>query len=329
MVTDHRAAFADFASLELGTGGPDPHLSIAAHAMRARIQGATDVDAAWLAACYVGPYEVTTGSIIAFQWPLSRVLMDPLGFSAWIRDTWPRWQIRRERRAARTPVKMAQCLISCAQWVATEFDAARTLPTYQGLWAATEPHLRYLGRYAAIKLLETLARAGLVVAQASDIRPAGAWSPRLTLSWLYPSAEELLVRGGDRPAVLEQVNILAADFLQWLELTLERPVGWFNLEVLLCNYRQALENKYPGRPQDTDLKYHRKAVAAWEDLHPVMLDVLGLRQQLFPSQVLGELQGWPGVRDELGTTHAQHGYFWSDLRYSYARTTDLSQPVPQ
>lgn len=282
---------------------------------------------AWRACCYVGPYEISTGMRIALEWPRPTVLADPASFTTWVHDTWPKWQIRRERRAARTPRKMSEALLSAASWAGRVAEG--TYATYDEAWRSMDRGLRFYGRYAGIKVLEALHRGGVVPYGAPDIRPANAWSPRTTLAWLFPEEDARFLRGGDRPAVLAAIN---QDVLQLQErLAHVHPEGrvytLFELEVLLCNYRQALVNKYPGRAHDTDLKYGRAADAAWGYTSRVW----DFRRQLFDPKVLGESGGgpprWVGVRDELGTTLPAHGYFWSDLRFDYTRTTDLASPV--
>ena len=101
----------------------------------------------------------------------------------------------------------------------------------------------------------------------------------------------------------------------------------FTFEVLLCNYRQALKSKYPGRGHDSELKYWHKARPYWEATGRRSL-FLEARQALFDWRCLGEQAGWdPAARKELGDTWQKYGYFWSDLEYDFTRTTDLAHPV--
>ncbi|KKL64111.1 hypothetical protein LCGC14_2168280, partial [marine sediment metagenome] len=161
------------------------------------------------------------------------------------------------------------------------------------------------------------------------IRPAGAWSPRLSLSYMYPSCDETLNRGGDRDATLAGVGAVAEGARVILGDRLRRPVNFFELEVLLCNFRQALESRYPGRTLDSELTYYAKALPHWgaETLGDA-IDFFGARERLFPSECLGELNGWDGNRKELGETFERYGYLWSDTRYIYAKSKDdLAHPV--
>ncbi len=101
----------------------------------------------------------------------------------------------------------------------------------------------------------------------------------------------------------------------------------YQFEVLLCNYRQTLTKTYVGRHHDSELEQYTK-VRNWFGMeHMMMFDFLRKRKDIFPPECLGELNGWTDKRKELNTVFADHGYFWSDLRFDYSKTTDLANPV--
>ena len=330
---DYREVFTDFCELELETGGPDHHIDMLVHGIGGD-RGLTDKDLVWRAGCYIAPYVVATGAAIWSHWDAEGVLARPHEFRVWIRDNWSGLKLRRERRAVRSPAKLAKCLETYAWWVT---DSANPILRdsepcpYDEAWVSVDTGVMYFGRYATIKLLETIRRMTGGVSPLPDIRPGGAWSPRLTLSVLYPQHAALLVDGGSSRDTLHAINEIADTELYRLGMALGRPVSMFQLEVLLCNLRQAIERKYPGRPLDTELGYFHDVATYWgQDVLFGAIDFFGARGRLFPEHCLGELQGWSGPRDELGLTYRDHNYFWSDTRYDYhASQNDLARPVWQ
>ena len=44
------------------------------------------------------------------------------------------------------------------------------------------------------------------------------------------------------------------------------------------------------------------------------------RKKLFPSEVLGELNGWDGIRELLTSVLRNYDYTWSDSVYDYVAT---------
>jgi hypothetical protein len=316
----HRDAFVDYGVCELGLGGPDPHLKLAVAAM---LETDDLEERAWRACCYVGPYEVSTGAVLWTHWPLRVVLAHPAEFSEWLRQNWKGLQFRRERRAARTPVKLADALISASHWVTTELFSIQKAD-YEKLWQSTNAGLRYYGRYALIKLTEALWRGGVVAARTVDIRPRGGWSPRETLSLLFPEDAEQL-NGNDRLENIRVVLLRMEEARGWLSEAVGEPVSYFDVEVLLCQYRRALEGGgYPGRSHDTDLSYYGKVRGYWG---AVPLPFFRRRRALFPAEVLGEIQGWLGAREGLADTYHEHGYFWDDRVYDFMKTADLARPT--
>jgi len=329
----HWAYFREFCRLELASGGPDPHLKLCAYAMR---QEPDPLERAWMALCYVAPYEVSTGAVLWSTWPLRRRVEAP-GLGPWLQEHWRGLQIRRERRAARTPTKMLASLESARYWIVTDLPKLQAfqpesyagpveqVDAFDALWSSAKHGLQYFGRYALIKVLETLQQGGVVDAPAYDIRPDGGWSPRATLALLFPDHEAAL-NGSNSPDDLAVARAATDATIVDLQAHTGRPVSYFETEVLLCNYKQAVERKYPGRPQDTDLGYYHKVKEYWR---AVPFPFLRYRHALFPAAVLGERQGWTGPREELGETFQKFQYFWSDLLFDYAMTQDLAFPVPR
>lgn len=298
----HRELFVKFAQMELDTGGPDPHMAIVGSAP-------AEYDMPLLLGFYVARYNVA--SAVA------------LYHGAWQTSQW--WEnhkaglpIRRERRAVYSQRNMIACLNGITEWVQVEWPKVQQAKNYEEAWKLVS-RIPFFGRYAMIKYLEGLRRYAGFPHAMPDIRSGGAWSPILTLQLLGYEFDE---------TKRASVNDAAAG---WLYLVNEGLVGheldYFRYETLLCNYRQALEGKYPGRPHDSELKLWLEAQAHWGHQLERWFDFATTRHTLFDERLLGELRGWTGPRKELEDTIVKHGYFWSDLLYDYTHTTDLSQPV--
>lgn len=319
----YRQNFFEFTRLELATGGPDQHLDFSRWMGN---DGVDDRELAWRAGCYINPYVVISSAVLWSAWSLDDVLADN-NLEDWLRQHWRGIPLRRERRAVRSPIKLAQCMREYATWVENELPGLVDRP-YLELWESLGAHIKGFGRYASNKLCETFRRYGIMHEGMPDIRPAGAWSPRWTLSFLYPEHDELLNRGGDGQRALAQINEIAAGLLVELNERFEAPIDYFVMETLLCNYRQALEWRYPGRSHDSELAYYYKAEEYWgQEALAGMCDFFGTRLKLFPHECLGELHGWRAPRKELDETFTNHGYLWSDVEYDYSRTTDLARPA--
>lgn len=313
----HRENFFHFSKLHLDTGCPDPHLKIIVDEMK-RIEN--PYDAAWLAGCYVGPYEVCTGALIAHDWNVWTTRKEPEKFGAWISDNWYNFNIRRERRAARTVKKMTECLLSYADFVCNRDKlSAVSNEGFDTLWKFADANLRYFGRYALIKLLHALHEGGLVHNDINDIRANGGWSPRETLA-LINGLEDTK---DNKAPMITKVNTRAFTGKEELEDYLGKEVSWYDYEVLLCNYRQYPKH-HPGWPHDSDLKYY---LAFKSKFGEPSINFKAIRANLFHSVVLGEVNGWDGPREELDNTFYKYGYHWSDILYDYKTTTDLANPV--
>ena len=317
----HRSNFAEFCRLELLAHGPDPHIAM--------VTAAANGQGLWRAGCYINAYTFGGGAAIWTAWPTAwSVLNDPTQFKAWVADHWAGIPMRRERRAVKSKPKFAASMLSYAEWAVVSAPLL-VGATYDMYWDSVRDLVKYFGRYATIKLLETLRRAGVIPVAMPDIRPRGAWSPRLTLSYMWPELDAVLNSPTNADWVLATANDHAALAMDLVKDHCGAELTCFQVEVLLCNYRQAIERKYPGRAHDSELGYYAKAERYWGK------DVLGedfwdTRAHLFPHACLGEFGGWEGERVECCDTYLDHGYFWSDLLYDYAATAnsgDWAHPV--
>lgn len=310
----HRLRFREFSVLELSTGGPDPQVEVAARAAR------TCSEPAWLVGCFVGPYTCGAAAAIFAHWPSAvSVLRENDLLASWLIEHWAGIPVRRERRAVWKAEKLAACLQSYARW------SLRTLPSlagasYDELYESMEREVWGFGRYAIMKTLETLHRANCVDASQTDIRPSGARFPRKTLGYMYGEHNY----GGNSVALLREANQLATRARDLL------GESWFNTETLLCNYRQSLDGKYPGRSHDRELKHWLRAQAYWDDKADLqeVLPFYELRAESFPTACLGEVRGDLGDRMDLEAVLDEHDYYWCDTRYDYALSRGrLAYPV--
>lgn len=281
----------------------------------------SDTTKAWLAGCYVGPYNEPTGEFIFNSWPGGTKSFDSDGFAKWVEDNWSALSIRQERRPVKSRAKFAQFFASYNAWlIGGGLERLKQADTLEKAWEETE-NIRFVGRYAGMKLLETLRRMIPMPWEFTDIRADGAWSPRLSLSYLYPEKDEWLNHTSGKKnaqAVNEWANEVYTDLFK------DFIPDVFHFEVLLCDYKQAVDGKYyPGRPLDSAMGHYDKVTQNGGSA-PTFWD---LRKSMFDHRLLGEFQGWHGRREELGRTMIDHGYVWSDLKYDYRSMTSLSEPV--
>ena len=320
-MTDHKRLFVDFSRLELSTGGPDPQVGLIAEATR----DVSDEEAAWRAGCFVAVYTVGAAGALWHHVPLARArTITHEELTSFLETNWRGLPIRRERRAVWKPSKLADCLLSFREML-DEHPEFGTLG-YNDLYGLIRRDARFFGRYAAMKVIEVLHRRGLAREGQTDIRPIGAWSPRKTLSLIYPESLELQHYRSDSLLMLESA-LIAAEGVRDVLAGAELEPSWFQIETLLCNYRQALDGKYPGRSHDRELAHFLKATEYWGPELAEWLPFYDLRKRLFPNMCLGELNGWTGSRHDLEAIFDEHGYFWCDTEFDYGRTTTLAEPV--
>ncbi len=305
---DYRALFSDYATLEMDLGGPDPQVSVATSMACSR---SDPIERAWFAGCYVSVYTVTGAEILVER--LSSSATDA-EIANMIGTRWP-IPMRMERKAAGVGQSaLARCLSTYRDWlVVAPRDA-----DYDRLWSSLDP-VHSFGRYTKIKLLEVLRRVGFVSAHMPDIRPSTKW-PRLGLRWLRPDSEHMIPLTGGSTAT---INDIAEETRLMMTERLRRALDVFTFEVLLCNYRQTIKGKYPGRGHDSELGF-------WRRSHADRTSFFETRHELWSPFCLGEKQGWDGVRSELGSMFTEFNYLWSDLRYDYNATKgtgDFANPV--
>lgn len=321
----HWQHFHDFCRYELASGGPDPQLAMVA-TMSA---GLPQDEQVWRAGCYIAVYNVAFAEAIWQSWPWSRVVAEWADMAPWLSAHWHQIVTRVERRCVRRPEWMNEFLIGWRQAAATyqslaeDVQGMSVVDGYEVAWQWCQQVPR-LGRYVALKLVEYLRRYCGLAVSTPDIRPAGGWSPRQTLVLLWPE-EHAIAESSNVPEILEQANAVANRTQQRLSQEQGLQVDLFQLQVLLCEYRESIESgrQYPGRSLDSELRYARRAEMLWGH----QSNIWSARAKLFPQRHLGEHRGWDGPREGPATALARYGYVWSDLLYDYHATLHFGSPV--
>lgn len=292
----HWELFQRFATAELASGGPDPQVRLTATATRDMAWQRAAVAAGW----FVVPY--TVGAAAAL-WAGNLWDYDEETLRRWLVTHADGLPTRRERRSVwgESKHKFARSLVSWREWV---YNFLTSLPnagfqSYAGLYTSINDEVAYFGRYATMKVIEVLFQAGLTQLGQSDIRAQGAKYPRKTLALLWPEHEATLNVRGDPAPTVQLAERLAVDVR---DQALGYLPSMFQVETLLCNYRQSLDGKYPGRSHDRELAHWVRAERYWgRDYLLRALPFYDLRWQLFPHEHLGERGSppWWGAREAL------------------------------
>lgn len=310
---EHWRYFAEFARWELASGGPDPQLAMIVEMCKDQ----SEIERVWRALCYIATYNVPYGEVIwhANPWPA-------LNMAEWVDAAFAAGKIttRVERRCVRRVDWMQEYFVGAKRFV-EDWPALKETATYETAWERITKVPR-IGRYTAIKLIELLRRGCGLKVVTPDIRPKGAWSPRETLDSLFP--DRGLAQRSDAPDILREVNTGCAEAIARLR-DYDVVIDLFQLQVLLCEYRESWESKrqYPGRSLDSELGYAMRAEKEWS----YVSDIWAARTTLFPWQHLGEARGWVGPRKDVASVLANHKFTWSDLLYNYVTTEDVAKPV--
>lgn len=292
-MTDHWPLFVEFCKAELATGGPDPQLPTIAWLCNTEPL----VERVWLAGCYGAHHCVPSAYRVWEAFRPEEVQEDPGLLENWLQANWDCLPVRPEMRSHRMLDKRVRCLADFAEF-ALQQQWARHEWTYEGMWAHTQYNIKYFGRYMGIKFMEMLrlmVRPDFVL---PNLRAKGAWSPRRTLALLHPQSSHL----PNRDDQSEEVLILTEKYAIETRLRLLEEyhviVSMFQLQVMLCEYREALNGGYyPGASLDEELDYMSQAATNIPE-HDPFREIFRARASLFPHSFLGERYGWDGLRKE-------------------------------
>lgn len=325
--------FGLFCQRKKGVMGPDIHMKTA---------GAGTADAGdlrpWRLAVYNNFCSSPSGAVIYGNWksPDEVLAANKRGFfGEWIRTNWKGIPIRQNRRPARSVPKLTKSLVTLAEWM-TSPDGFSRLPelSYDEAWDALDPVYTW-GRYVKIKFLETCRRylgPEYEHLEAPCIEAAGGWSPRRALGIIWPEYESVIAnKSRNDKRTLAHVYDVADETKAYVTENYVE-VSNYEIEALLCNYKQTLSTRkafYCGRTIDSELAYHRKITDFWgEDPYRGTFDFFETRRQVFPSQTLGEANGWDDVRLDISPLLRENNIVWSDTVFDYnASKDDLTHPV--
>lgn len=321
-MNNHWDNFASFCKWEVASGGPDPQIKMVARMSESQVW----TERLWRAGCYIAVYNVPFAEVLWANMPYHKVKKNGVEWmGSWLNANWHRLVTRVERKTVRRPEWMYEYMNSYYSFI-TDGSLHKALKhcenmdseeRYLYFWDLTIKDVKRYGRYVALKLLESYNLFCDIELKAPDIRPKDGWSPRITLSVLFPEYEKEMNDNDNKwnPLVNEVVKQTQANLLRQYGV----DINLFQLQVMLCEYRESYHSKkqYPGRSLDSELGYHHKVQSLWGKASDSMLIA---RAGLFPHKHLGELNGWLGTRKECGQVLATYGYTWTDLVYSYNAT---------
>jgi hypothetical protein len=326
----HWKYFTEFCKYETMSGGPDPQIALVGEMTKTYSQ----LGKLWAGGCYICVYNVPFAEVLWLNWTIYDILNNQEDLLPWIESHWDGIKTRTERKCVRIKSNMATFLIEYAKYINSEGfqklleDKSDPDALYDKIFQDCQHHVKFLGRYVALKLVEYLRLYCGLYVHTTDIRPKGAWSPRKTLSVLWPDDKAMLLEGDDS-LNLRVVNDVSKKTVHILKDN-GVDIDLFQLQVMLCEYRESYEGmrQYPGRSHDSELGYYHKAVDYWGKSYCMNSEMLYARKKLFPNQHLGEIQGWDKTRKECGYVLAKHNYTWSDILYDYVNSKEgLENPI--
>ena len=324
----HWELFTEFAKFEMMSGGPDPHVAfVGGHSAFEDY-----AERLWRGFVYISAYNVASAEIMWKAYPWPRVMDEDI--ELWLEENWKGITTRTERKSVRIISNMARFFRDSGAWVQDVLDGNKQYiddpnlgpkERYNIMYDDVIDSVTYLGRYVAIKLLEYFKRYLEMDIELPDVRPLGGWSPRMTLSLLFPHMIENFL-GSDSEENLNLLDEYSCEALSRLWEVGLIQADHFTLEVALCNYRQSYVGSklYPGRTHDTEKRYLNKILPHWQKTDPSMLEDIqfyNVRKAIFPPEHLSELAPttWEVRSSEIGVI-AKEGMIWSDLLYDYNMT---------
>ena len=283
--------FAAFVKAETGVYGPDCQLKL----LVALGEGKTEVERIWLNGCYAAHHCVPSAFALWRDFPdpykVANDREEQHRLEDWLEDHWDALPVRPEMRSHRMVVKRHACIVDFAKYSIE--GRWKVLPDYELLWHDSIKSVRYYNRYMAIKYLELkrmVARPDVVL---RDLRARNAWSPRIGLALLHPHVGDVI---GDREDNSDYAIELAEDYaletLDVLKTEYDVTISHFQLQVLLCNYREMLVGGfYPRAGHDEEMDYIKLAEKKFD-----MTPIWDMRAKMFDHKLLGEKNDWFGIQ---------------------------------
>jgi hypothetical protein len=293
----HWKLFTEFARKELGVGGPDAQLALVAH----YVKDHTRIQQVWMAGIYCAHHTGASAYAVFREFPTPHeVARGQQRLRRWLEQHWDALPLRREMRSHRMLEKRVECLRSFAAYtLSREWKQG----AYDDVWNSSIASAKYFGRYMALKYLELLRMTVRPELELRDLRAKDSWSPRIALAYLYRKHEAVLMNRHDNsPETIALVERLAAKLHHRLHDEYRLTLNFFQLQVLLCNYKQTtLGRFYPGMGLDEELEYMDQAKSITS-----MTPLFRLRRRLYQRKHLGELNGWRNIRaDQLSIWKAK------------------------
>lgn len=305
------------------SGGTTPHVSMTVAAMERQED---PLEKLWFAGCYALTYNWPTAERIFLEWRPYEVEYD--SFLSWSMQNWEGLPLRKERKAVYRKEAFAESACAYLNFAQVLARDDRWPFGYERAFRLFNDATRYMGRYIGIRWLEVMRRAFDTGWEMPDVRADGGEHPRKALALLYPEDAEVLL-GGNSKREIAVTDLAAKRLLVDLELEYGLQTNYYELQSLLCEYKQSVIGKkqYPGKSIDTEMDYFDRVYDHWGPVKSVQSDFWEIRDEIFPDWSLGEKMGWTGVRKELGGVLVNHSYTWSDAIYDWGKTTDLADPV--
>lgn len=282
--------WAEFVKTETGVYGPDCQLKL----LVGLGEDYPPVERMWLNGCYAAHHCVPSAYALWCEFPHPGILAtnreEQNRLYDWLEDHWDALPVRPEMRSHRMVEKRHACIVDFAKYAISETWREGD---YETLWHHSIKSVRYYNRYMAIKYLELkrmVVRPDLIL---KDMRAKHGWSPRIGLALLFPKEGVII---GDREDnsqyAIDLTEEMAIECLEVLRDEYGITISHFQLQVLLCNFREMLVGGfYPRAGHDEEMDYIKVAEKKFD-----MTPIWDKRAEMFPHELLGEKNDWFGIQ---------------------------------